>query len=172
MTQPEFIYLDSNFLAQCIATLSKSDAKADQHLAQYLKTYKLATRHDSTAEVCGAILREANAKGLDSFTINGKRLSPRWYAKYWGKELLGVFLEELRKLICGKGKTPSKLSEHSVLIVSLGSLIVQKFHIADATATGLVVFLLLKVGQVTKNTFCRMTDPEVIAALEEYKPER
>jgi hypothetical protein len=173
MTQPEFIYIDSTLLAQCIATLSKSDAKADQHLAQYLSTYKLATRHDSTAEVIGTILREANATGLRSYTTDSaiERAGPRpkstvRLAIIWGDQFLRSILDELRKLICGKGKNPTKLSDQSqAAIAALAVYIARQFHITNVTANGLVVFFLLKLGQATKNAFCKMTNAQVIAAL-------
>jgi hypothetical protein len=67
MTQPEFTYIDRTLLADTIATLSRSPTAADYDLAYFLKEYK-TIRHGGSFEVIGAVLQEAKATGLRTYT--------------------------------------------------------------------------------------------------------
>ena len=84
----------------------------------------------------------------------------------WGKLFIKEILTEIRKVICGPRKEPTKLSTKSqTVIATVAGVIVTKFHIHSTTATALAILALLTLSEATKKAFCKMTDAEVLAAL-------
>ena len=68
---------------------------------------------------------------------------------------------ELREAICGKGKKASGLSKKSqAALTTIGAAIAHKLGIADATALGIAVLILLALGDSAKKAFCKVTTPE------------
>ena len=85
----------------------------------------------------------------------------------WGTAFIATCLSELRKIICGDGKTPKKLSGNSQAgIVALATFLAQQFGLTSATATGLAVLVFIKVGQAAKTALCKTTDKDFLASLE------
>ena len=87
-------------------------------------------------------------------------------ARTWGLDFILEILIELRDIICGKGKTPKKLSDTSQSAISaLTILVAHKLRISDPTAFGIAVLILLSISRASKNAFCRKTTPEELRKL-------
>ena len=68
-------------------------------------------------------------------------------------------LRELRELICGKGKTPKKLSDPTKSILAgVTVFLAHKFSLSDGTSTAFAAMVLITITQATKNAFCKMDD--------------
>jgi hypothetical protein len=110
------------------------------------------------------ILPERN--DLYLHTMLYKSPSPAQLFLQWGTAFIATCLSELRKIICGDGKTPKKLSGHTQGgLAALATFLMQQYGFTNATATGLAVLILIKVGQAAKNAFCKTTDKDFLASL-------
>jgi hypothetical protein len=77
-------------------------------------------------------------------------------------------LRELREIICGKGKTPKKLSEETKsILAALTVVFAHKFGLSDGTSTAFAALTLITVARATKNAFCKMDDIEIYKAVKE-----
>jgi hypothetical protein len=103
-------------------------------------------------------------------------LQRRHLAVMWTGSFLKRLIAKLREQICGakgakkKGrtsrrKTPYKGSYGYAVATSLASYIMHAMHISSSVALGLAALILLKIAQSTMDTFCEMTDEEILEAL-------
>jgi hypothetical protein len=77
-----------------------------------------------------------------------------------------IWAAELRKIICGGRKTPSKLGpQWHAVIAAIAMYITQQLDVPSPTAVGIATLVLLTLMQTTKNAFCKMTDNEVYKAI-------
>jgi hypothetical protein len=168
--RPEFIYLDENVLSHVLSQLREKSTPANDRLARYLQEYDNPYPSIPTLQIIGSVLRDANAKGLHSFTTDAspdpnRPPTPRSTTFVrWGTQFLNAVLVDIRDAICGKGKNVKPLGPKSQgVIAAIAAAIMHKFGIDAATATGLAVLVLIKLGQILKKRFCQMTDAEVLA---------
>jgi hypothetical protein len=92
---------------------------------------------------------------------------PRTLQKGWataGSFILSIF-GELRTIICGKRKTPTKLSDQSkAIITGVAVFLANKLGISAATSTALAALILVTLAQATMNASCKMDDIQVYKA--------
>jgi hypothetical protein len=85
-----------------------------------------------------------------------------------GINFIASILAELRQSICGKGKKKFKpIGQTSNATISgLAAFIMNVLHVHSAAATGIAILILLTLAKAVKNSFCRMTDNQVLQALQ------
>jgi hypothetical protein len=96
--------------------------------------------------------------------------SDNWRVRVeWAKGLIREFLSEIREQICGKGKKPSNLGIKSQsLVAGIAVALAHKFGFDGPYASGVAVLILMAIANATKKSFCKMTDEEVLRALEDH----
>jgi hypothetical protein len=82
-------------------------------------------------------------------------------SKNWGLALLQEYFVELRKKLCGKGKTPAPLG-HAVNagLVALGASICKLLGVSSVTGLGLAVLVVTNAAWIGKVALCKMTSPD------------
>ena len=161
-------YATSTMLQIALKELADSEKPVDRKLRAYISTFDLATQgaqfsglptaQEALEDVVEEINKSAKESGEPRKDVQG------------ASSIFLVLLDELRKILCGKGKTPKKFSSHTNNVLSgVAASIAAYLGVHDSAAAGVAVLVLMTLGQVTRNTFCRMTDLEVIRALKEAK---
>jgi hypothetical protein len=165
-----FGFADEEMASFAIATLSRSQNQLDQNISRYLNTWR--QRADPSIRFAYALPppRRVLEETLAELDAEAKRRDPTILRKgvVSVSSFVVLLLDELRTLICGKGKNPTKLGpESQAMLGALAAAIARKLGISDATSVGLAVLVLITLGQATKNAFCKMSNAEVLAKLKQ-----
>ena len=159
-------YIDPLTLLDLSDQLRYSDDPINRELAQHLYP----------GPVLGFSMRPPKIVALGSVvnklqkpkrpTKSKRAKNPAETAEDWGKAFIFEIFNDLRKIICGKGKTPAKLGHKSTAVLtSLAAFIAQYLGISNPTALGIAVLVLLSLGNATKTAFCRTTNADQIKKL-------
>lgn len=167
---PEFewdpFFIDPDTVSGIIADLRKSGHGPNERLSRYLRE----APHARDSEVIGMLgLAIRDAEIIHPLTHDSVA-EQNWYARpiKWSVQFIKQLLAELRDIICKPQKKRNELSaETHAVIASIAAVIVQRFHIDAATAAAVAVLILLALARATKRAFCKMTDEEVLNALEQ-----
>lgn len=82
-------------------------------------------------------------------------------SKNWGLALLQECFYELRKKICGKGKTPAPMGRTTnAALATLGASICKFLGIANVMGMGIAILVVTNAAWIGKAALCRMTSPE------------
>jgi len=91
-------------------------------------------------------------------------------AYVWGAKFVWQILKELRTIICTKKYGRIDLTAYKNypqgVSVALAGVIMNAIGVKEPTALGLATLVLIALGNATKNAFCKLTDEEVIEALD------
>ncbi|MBI3965325.1 MAG: hypothetical protein HY329_06790 [Chloroflexi bacterium] len=152
-----------------------SSSQNDQHLGTALQTIAFdisltegkGIRVRDLVEIMGLAVYDPEKLALpsDSHIREFRPLPPHAYE--FGRRFLVECLKEIRTKVCGAGK----MSAQSLLtkggIAGAATWIAAHFGLTDPASIALATTLLLTVTDVTKKSFCRMTDDEVLKAIDE-----
>jgi hypothetical protein len=114
------------------------------------------------------VVAETIAKSIEKGTVKHRGVIR------WSKRFLLELLAELRDLICGDSskkskrrskKLPGKESYGYFVATSIAAYIMELLHVSNAVALGLATLILIRIGQSTRNAFCKMTDREILEAM-------
>ena len=163
----EFLYgyADPEMVRVALGRLERSGDQLHHDLHMYIEAIDLQARGTHF------LLRPRTpVEALDEvFAYIAQKDKARGNFRKWAGGVSSFFLimlRELRTIICGRGKTPRKLGTQSqALLTAVAAAIARKVGLDGPSAIGLAVLMLIALGQATKNTFCQMTDPEVLKAL-------
>jgi hypothetical protein len=155
-------YATAEMLQEALNKLSTSDLPLDRlivsslHLEQGHAEFGVEYRRIAPSSVLASTITEIHeerrkagvvqkgAAGLSSFFLS--------------------ILDELRAIICGKGKSAKKLGKNSqAILAAVAAVVSRALGIGDPTATGIAVLVLITLGQATKNAFCKMSTAEFLA---------
>ena len=98
----------------------------------------------------------------------------------WGVRFLQEIPKEVRALICDK-KARRKAglvnfkdyrAYPKALGVSLATVITTKLGVTEPMAIGIATLVLLTLAQVTTDTFCKMTDEQVVETIKSKDPKK
>lgn len=91
-------------------------------------------------------------------------------ATRWGRAFVRELLGELRSVICDNNSQYSSLTKElgsaKAFVVVVAPILVSRLGIADPAASGLAGLIMLCLLNASRNTFCKMTDQQVIEALD------
>ncbi len=168
----DFSHIDPITLQRTVVQLKSTSAPTAERIARYLQSFSAGEKTLPPIIFLGLIARDAKLvreipldSAIEKRTLGSKRVAG---PLRWGLELIRDILVELRKIICGPRKTPSKLGPISeVSIGAIAAYIAKRFHMESATAHGIALVILLNLGRAAKNAFCKKTDAEILAALAE-----
>ena len=163
--QEAYGYADPIMVRIALEQLEKSEDKLDHKLHVYIEAL------DFQAQGANFLTKPPTPiKALDEiFSDIIERDELRGYLRKWSDGVSSFFLivlDELRTIICGKGKTPKKLGTNSqAVLTALAAALAHKLGLDQPTAIGIAVLMLMTLGQATKRAFCKMADLEVLKAL-------
>ena len=157
-------YLDEFTPLVVIKHLNSTHDPIDAEIARYLEFYRpniaFASAPPPPIEALGSMvkrIKQARPKESTYVVVPPRRSD----AVTWAFDFLMEIFAELHAIICGKGKTPSKLGDKSqAALTALAAVIVQHLGVSDTTALGIAVLVLLSLGRATKKVFCKTTRPE------------
>jgi hypothetical protein len=80
-------------------------------------------------------------------------------------ELISLFFEELRNIICKKRTGEGKAVVKGSTISSIATMLLNYFHITAVYATAVATAILFAIYNAGKKAFCRMRDKEAVKEL-------
>lgn len=158
--QGPYGYADPEMIGIAVDLLNQSSNPLDRKLRVYLEAFNLQAQGsvfktpppapiEALEEVVLDIDRQAKEEGILRKRSGG------------ASSFFLILLDELRGIICGKGKTPKKLGTNSqAVLTALAAAATPKLGISDPTAMGVTVLMLITLGRATKKAFCKMSDLE------------
>jgi hypothetical protein len=171
MSEDDFLhsYLNSADVRATAESLLASQDVLDHQLGRYLEelTVNAAFRGQTPPLVMlGLAVDEIEHKTTrEAGPANSEWPSPS-KLRAWGQGFIVLIFKELRKIVCGSGRTPSKLGNTSqAAIAALATEIAYRFGINNPTALGVAVLVFLSLGHATKAALCRMTTPHELKEL-------
>jgi hypothetical protein len=89
----------------------------------------------------------------------------------WGRQFIGQILKEIRAVVCENSKEYLKYKKEyrsysKAFAVAVSSAVLNSLGITGPLALGLATVTLLVLAHATQNAFCKMTDEEVLKAIE------
>jgi len=171
-----------SLLAQAEEELKASGGDAEKNLASYLHLHRFAIGDDSMVELEGTIGILGTAVTAPRFLEEQQRhidANPNLMfatrlpesAFQWGRQFVKEFLREIRKTICANNAESSQLKEEyqsyaKAFAVAGSAVVLDMLGVAGPMALGITTLLLLTLSRATKNAFCKMTDEEVLRAID------
>jgi len=92
-------------------------------------------------------------------------------AMEWGRQFCVQVLKEIRSVVCDNSKEYRDLQKQfqsypKAFAVAVSACLLNTCGLSSPMALGVATLLLLVLGQTTKNAFCKMTDQQVLAAID------
>lgn len=89
----------------------------------------------------------------------------------WGKLFLYQMLKEIRAIICTENSEYIKLRDEyksypKAFAVAVSAALMAKLGVNGPMALGIATLVLLSLAQATKNSFCTMTDEQVLRKID------
>jgi hypothetical protein len=127
-----------------------------------------------TVAVLGAAIKDPTALGPLNPAVYGAYPRPLMFppkSVEWGRQFIRTVLAEVRETVCGdKGTYAALRKEYDSYVkafaVSISSSIMNLLGVSEPMALGLATLVLLILVSATKNAFCKMTDKEVLEAID------
>ena len=155
-----------------LASVANSKSPVDMKLASYFGSVRRERHEDGLLDpedLNPALSQDPTKHSVHVLAdvmndIKKENKDPQILQKGWttAASFILSILQELRTIICGKRKTPTKLGDQSrTIITGVGVFLAKKLGISDATSIALAALVLLTLVQATKNAFCKMDDIQV-----------
>jgi len=170
-----------DFLFEVSKQLENSGDKAQKTLARYLFHYTFgdsggSMKIEDTLALLGTAVRD------QEFLVRQQELIEKTpgvtyqtklpeKAYEWGKQFLSQILREVRSIICNESKEYSKIRKEfanypKAFGVAVSAAVLNVVGVGGPMALGISTLVLLALTHATKNAFCKMTDDEVLTAIE------
>jgi hypothetical protein len=163
--------------------LTKSGGDAERNLATNLFLFHDAFNDpngevalEDTIQILGTAANDpqylANQQRLLDATPNVDYMTILPDKAYeWGKQFLLQTLREVREIICtNSGEYANLKNEYKsypkAFAVAVSTALMAKLGASSPMALGIATLVLLSLAQATKNSFCKMTDEQVIKKID------
>lgn len=164
--------------------LASSSVPADQVLSEYISLYSYAfitpngsVSLKSTIEILGTTVNgpdffaRQHSVTTDTLPVAHMTILPD-KAYEWGMQFLKQVLCEVRVIVCTRSKEYARLRKEAgsypkAFAVAVSAGVMNTLGVTSPMALGIATLVLLALAQATKNAFCKMTDEDVIKAIDE-----